>query len=435
MPRPSTALGMFVLTSMALFSSSTQALEPSKSQDWPQWRGPNRDNISRFTGISTDWNANPPVLDWKLDGMGDGYGSVSIVGDRLYTTGNVGNSQCVIAVDLKKHEVAWTAPLTDSIPQHDYKGSRSTPTVDGDHVYAITSNGQISCVKTADGTVVWKKVFKTEWNGRMMSGWGNSESPLVDGDRVLFTPGSPEAMIVCLNKLTGDEIWRANVPDAGDQGKPGAGYSSIAISEGAGVKQYVQLIGRGLIGVQASDGKLLWRYNRIATGVAGIPTPIVSGDYVFGSTGYGDGGSGLVKLVRKDDGVDAQEIYYRSAKELQNQHGGMVLIGDYLYFGNKHGNGFPVCVEMLSGNIKWGGEIRGPGSGSAAITAVDGHVVFRYQSGEVALIETNPNEYKLKGSFKPEVKIGESWAHPVVCNGKLYLREQNTLMCYNLTAK
>ena len=197
----------------------------------------------------------------------------------------------------------------------------------------------------------------------------------------------------------------------------------------------MQLIGRGLIGIRASDGKHLWSYNRIATGVAAIPTPIAFGDYVFGSTGYGDGGSGLVKLVKNGDGVDAEEKYYHPAKDLQNHMGGMVLYGDHVYFGNGHGNGFPVCIDALSGDITWGGKMRGPGNGSAAITFVDGHLIFRYQSGEVALIEATPTEYKLKGSFKPVVQIRESWSQPVVCNGKLYLREQGTLMCYNLTAK
>jgi outer membrane protein assembly factor BamB len=435
MPRPLATSGLFLLSAMMLFSAATTAAEPNSREDWPQWRGPNRDNISQTKGIATDWAKTPPALAWKLDGVGAGYASVSVVGDRLYTTGNIENSQAVIAVDLKTHSIAWTSPLTDFMPKHGYEGSRCTPTISGDNLYAIGSNGQISCLKVADGSLVWKKVFETEWKGRMMSGWGYSESPVVDGDHVLCTPGSAEAMIVCLNKSNGKEIWRSAVPDTGKQGSPGAGYSVMAISQGGGVKQYVQLIGRGLIGVRASDGKHLWSYNRIANGVADIPTPIVSGDYVFGSTGYDDGGSALLKLKRDGDGVEAIEQYYRSSKQLQNHHGGMVLIGDHLYFGMGHNNGFPVCIDLLSGDMKWGGRIRGEGSGSAAITAVDGHVIFRYQSGEVALIEANPTEYKLKGSFKPVFQERESWAHPVVCRGKLYLREQNTLMCYDLMPK
>ena len=434
MPRLSVVFGVLVLTACSMISSPVGAAELKSSQDWPQWRGPNGDNISQFKGIATDWEAKPPALLWKLDGMGQGFASVSVVGDRLYTTGNVGNSQALIAVDLKSQNVAWTSPLTDSVPKHGYDGSRCTPSVDGDRLYAVTSNGQISCVNVADGSVIWKKVFETEWKGKMMSGWGYSESPLVDGEYVLCTPGNAEAMIVCLNKMTGKEVWKSAVPDQGNAGSPGAGYSAMVISNGAGVKQYVQLIGRGLIGVRASDGKHLWSYNRIANGVADIPTPIVKGDYVFGSTGYNEGGSALLKLTRNGDGVGAVEQYYRG-KELQNHHGGLILIGDHLYFGQGHDNGFPTCIDLISGDIKWGGKIRGPGTGSAATTAVDGHLIFRYQNGQVALIEATPSEYKLKGSFMPVFQQGNSWAHPVVVAGKLYLREQNTLMCYDLTAK
>lgn len=433
MPRLLSIFGIFAV--LTLVPLVTWGADPKSGEDWPQWRGPQRDNISKTKGIANDWQAKPPSLDWRLDGMGAGYASVSIAGDRLYTTGNVGNAQAVVAVDLKSHSVAWTTPVTDSSPKHGYEGSRCTPTIDGDRLYVISSNGQLSCLKVSDGSVIWTKVFEKEWKGRMMSGWGYSESPLIDGDRVLCTPGSAEAMIVSLDKMTGDEVWRSAVADAGDKGRPGAGYSVMAISEGAGVKQYVQLIGRGLIGVRASDGKHLWSYNKIANQTADIPTPIIAGDYVFGSSGYNDGGSALLKLKKEGDGVEAVEQYYRSSKELQNHHGGMVLIGDHLYFGHGHNNGFPICVDLISGDVKWGGQIRGVGNGSAAITAADGHVIFRYQSGELALVEATPTEYKLKGSFKPEFQQRESWAQPVVCGGKLFLREQNTLMCYNLLAQ
>ncbi|OYW13885.1 MAG: polyvinylalcohol dehydrogenase, partial [Planctomycetales bacterium 12-60-4] len=221
------------------------AAEPSS--DWPQWRGPLRDNLSSFKGLSTDWAAQPPALLWKVTGLGAGYASVSIADGRLYTTGNRDGAQQLIAIDLNSQEVAWTTPLTEKSPSHGYEGSRCTPTIDGDKAYVVTSNGTIACVSTADGRIVWQKPFK-DWGGRMMSGWGFSESPLVDGDTVLCTPGSADAMIVCLDKVTGAEIWKSAVPDFGTAGKQGAGYSSIIISEAAGVKQYVQLVGRGVIG-------------------------------------------------------------------------------------------------------------------------------------------------------------------------------------------
>lgn len=407
------------------------AVEPSTSKDWPQWRGPNRDNKSSQTNLLKDWDASPPQLDWKMEGLGGGFASVSIVGDRLYTTGNLEDGQHVIAVDLKKHSIVWKQKLTDKAPQHGYEGSRCTPTVDGDRLYAVASDGQIACLNAADGKIVWQKRFDKEWGGKMMSGWGFSESPLVDGDRVICTPGGDDAMMVALDKKTGKEVWKSKLTD---QGRAGAGYSSIVISEGAGVKQYVTLVGKGVIGVRASDGKHLWTYGHVANGTANIPTPIAVGDYVFGSSGYGDGGSGLVKLTKDGDGVKAEEIWYKPSGELQNHHGGMVLVGDQVYFGHGSNNGFPVCFDLGTGEMHWKGNSRNLGGGSAAITYADGHLIFRYDSGDVALIEADPKEFKAKGKFLPEVVQKPSWAQPVICQGKLFLREQNTLMCYNVTA-
>lgn len=413
-----------------VFLQASFVAQPIWAEDWPQWQGPNRDNRSASTGLLTDWEKTPPKLEWKVEGLGDGYSSVSIVGDQLFTTGNLQDGQYVFAVDLKSHSLAWKQKLTKQAPQHGYEGARCTPTYDDGRLYVVTSDGQISCVNADGGKILWQKEFAKEWNGKMMSGWGFSESPLIDGNRVLCTPGGDRAMLVALDKFTGDEIGRAIAP-----GLNGAGYSSIVISEAAGVKQYVTFVGGGVIGVRASDGVLLWSYDKISNPTANIPTPLPVGDYIFASSGYGAGGSCLLKLVKDGDDVKAEEIWYTNAKQLQNHHGGVILDGDYLYFGHGHNNGFPVCVELATGKIQWGGKTRGPGSGSAAVTYADGHVIFRYQSGEVALVEANPKDYKLKGVFKPEVVIREAWAHPVVCRGKLFLREQGTLMCYNLSAK
>ena len=241
-------------------------------------------------------------------------------------------------------------------------------------------------------------------------------------------------MIVALDKLTGKDVWRAKVQESalGPKGKSGAAYSSIVVSHAAGVKQYVQLVGRGVIGIRASDGKFLWGYNGVANGTANIPTPIVSGDYVFCSTGY-QTGSALLKLTKDGDGVKAEEKYFLDATKLQNHHGGMILKDGYIYCGHKHNNGFPICVEMETGKTVWGGEERGAGTGSAAVTYADGNLIFRYQSGEVALIEATPSGYKLKGSFKPAyISKNPCWAHPVVVGGRLFLREQEKLMCYDV---
>jgi outer membrane protein assembly factor BamB len=263
------------------------------------------------------------------------------------------------------------------------------------------------------------------FNGKMMSVWGFSESPLVDGDRLMVTPGSDEAAIVALDKKTGKEIWRSAIKD----GK-GAGYASLVVSQGAGVKQYVTLLGRGLVSVAADDGRLLWTYDKVANGTANIPTPIVRGDYVFASTGY-QTGSVLVQLKKNGaKGVDAEEVYFLPHKVLQNHHGGMVLVGDYLYGGHGHNEGSPICVNFLTGKVAWR-QRRGPGDGSAAVSYADGHLYFRYQNGSVALIEATPEEYRLKGNFNiPDVQ-DPSWPHPVIAGAKLFLREQDRLYAYD----
>jgi len=415
----------------ALLLGSLIPASQSAAGDWPQWRGSQRDGIATGETIRTDWKAAPPKLLWTKDGMGRGYASLAIVGGRLYTTGNRTNAQSVICADAATGDVLWATPISDSNPGHSYPGSRCTPTIDGERLYAVGSDGRIACLNAADGSVVWNRKF-SDWNGKMMSGWGFSESPLVDGDRVLCTPGGREAMIVCLNKLTGEELWRSEVPKIGEGGKDGAGYSSIVVSHGAGVKQYVTTVGRGLIGVRAEDGKFLWGYNRVANGTANIPTPLVSGDFVFASTGYGTG-SALVKLRPSTDGVQAEEQYFLGGDEFQNHHGGMILLGGHVYAGHQHGQGFPICVEMESGKIVWGGKLRPEvGKGSAAITCVDGKLIFRYQDGYVVLVEATPVSYNVLGSFKPDYQEDKSWSHPVVVGGKLYLREQDKLMCYDV---
>jgi len=416
---------------MSLCGSSFS--EEAKTANWPQWRGPGRDAVSPDTGLLQSWEAAKPRLLWMAEGLGKGFASVSVADGVVYSTGNSDGAQVVVAVNAADGKIKWSTPITEETPKHGYEGSRSTPAIDGDRCYVVASSGAIVCLDTADGKVVWRKEFKSQWQGRMMSGWGFAESPLVDGDLVLCTPGGKDATIVALKKLTGEQVWAAAVPEfEGAASRSGAAYSSIVISNACGVKQYVQLLGSGVVGVRASDGKFLWGYGGVANRTANIPTAIVDGDHVFASTGYG-AGAALLKLSASDDGVDAEEVYFLNGKTFQNHHGGMVQVGDYIYCGHGHNNGFPACLNWKTGKLAWGGDIRGIGKGSAAVVYADGNVMFRYQSGEVALIEANPKEYVLKGSFMPEYQESRSWSHPVVINGKLYLREQNKLMCYDAT--
>jgi outer membrane protein assembly factor BamB len=188
-----------------------------------------------------------------------------------------------------------------------------------------------------------------------------------------------------------------------------------------------------VIGVAANDGTPLWGYNRIANHVANIPTPIVHDDYVFASTGYG-AGSALLRLEQTSTGVKVNEVYFRPGNKMQNHHGGLVFVDGHIYLGNGHDNGLPMCVELLTGKVKWG-PVRGPGSNSAAVLYADGHLYFRYQNAVMALIEATPEAYRLKASFKLPSHLDNSWPHPVIANGRLYLRDQDVLMCYDLRAK
>jgi outer membrane protein assembly factor BamB len=430
--RPTTAR----LTLAVALLSAVLAVQPastqSTSKDWPGWRGPARDGISHETGLLQQWTEEGPPLAWKVTGLGLGFSSVSIVGNRIFTMGDRGENQYVVALDRSNGKELWSAQVGPAW-EDEMGGPRGTPTVDGDRVYAIGTEGDLVCLDIATGKLRWKKSAAKDFGGRMMSDWKYTESPLIDGDKLIFTPGSLGNTLVALDKNTGATLWTTVVARIGEKGSNGAGYSSAVVSEGGGVHQYVQLIGRGLIGVRATDGKLLWSYNRIANDVANISTPVVRGDYVFGSTAYG-AGSALLKLHATADGVAADEVYFLDAKTFQNHHGGFVLVGDYLYAGHGHSMGLPICIEFLTGKVKWGGNARNAGTGSAAVAYADGRLYFRYQDGLMMLIEATPDGYREKGWFKiPNVRH-PSWSHPVILGGRLYLREQDTLYSYDIRA-
>lgn len=414
----------------AVIAALLATLAPASAADWPGWRGPNRDASSLETGLLQQWGPGGPPLAWKAAGIGSGFAGVAVAGERLYTMGDKDGSQHVFALKREGGAVLWATrvgpPLVDS-----RGGARATPVVDGDRVYAIGTGGDLVCLDAATGRVVWSKSLERDYGGQMMSRWMWSESPLVDGERLVFTPGARDAALVAVDKATGRDVWRARIPDLGPAGKDGAGYSSIVVSNGAGVKQYVQLLGRGLVGVRASDGQFLWGYNRVANGVANISTPLTRGNWVFASTGY-QTGSALLELQRSGDGVAARELYFLDAKTLQSHHGGLVLVGNHVYAGHGHNKGFPICVDFITGKVAWGGDTRNAGTGSAAVMYADGRLYFRYENGVVLLIEASPGGYVEKGSFTiPDVR-DPSWAHLAIADGRLYVREQDNLYCYDI---
>jgi outer membrane protein assembly factor BamB len=394
------------------------------SGSWPSWRGAHRDAVSSESGLLDSWPSAGPPLKWQAAGLGSGYSSVAIDSGRIFTMGRVGDGCYVLALNFANGRRLWASRCGTGNPN-------STPTVDGDRVYALAQEGTLVCLNISDGKLLWSKNLVSDFGGHMMSGWGFSESPLVDGDWLLCTPGVKDCLIVALDKKTGKTIWRAQTPtNLGPNGADGAGYSSIVISQGGELKQYVQVVGRGVVSVRADDGKFLWNYNRVANATANIPTPLVKDDYVFASNGYG-AGAALLQLAKSADGIGVKEVYFLDGGKLQNHHGGMVLVGDYVYCGKGHNSGFPVCLELKTGKFAWEGG-RGPGQGSAAVIEADGNVYFRYQNGVMALIEANPKKYVLKGTFHTATKNGEGWAHPVIVDKQLFLRDQDALLCYDV---
>lgn len=396
--------------------------------DWPTFRGADRTGVASDTGLLKKWPEAGPKLIWEAKGAGRGYASTAIADGKLYTFGDglstaSDKDEYLTCFDLKTGEQLWKSKTGEPWKggQPDWQSSRSTPSVDGDRVYVTTPFGSLICCQTSDGKQLWKKDLKKEFGGSTDI-WGYSESPLVDGDVVVCTPGNTKATMVALNKKTGEVAWTCV-----RENDLGAGHASIIVTKIGGTKIYVNTTQSGALGVRANDGKLLWSYAMPKT-TSVIPTCIAKGDLVFVVAGYGRGGA-LIKQVAKDDGVEVEEIYgYKPP--LANKHGGVVLVGDYLY-GDSDDKGAPYCADLMTGEVKW--KERGPGKNSAAVAAADGCLYYHFADGTVALLEASPEGAKVLSSFKaPGSGERPSWAHPVINDGKLYLREGDSILCYDL---
>jgi outer membrane protein assembly factor BamB len=393
--------------------------------DWPQWRGPQRNGMSTETGLLKAWPKKGPKLLWQVKDVGHGYSTPAVVGDRLYLLGNEGmDNEFVQALRVQDGKPIWTRQLGKVGPNFgpQYPGARSTPTVDGERLYALGSDGDLACLETATGKVLWHKNLRTDFGGKP-GRWAYAESPLVDGDAVVCTPGGKEATLLALDKKTGHVRWKSAIP-----GNEQAAYASIIIVEAGGIKQYVQFLGKGVVGVDARTGKFLWRYDQTARGSpANIPTPLARDGSIYSSTGRG--GGGLIKLIAKSHKVRAEEVYARA--KLPTSIGGVVLVGGYLY---GTGNQGLMCVEFATGKVKW--QARGIGPGS--VCYADGCLYVHGENGQAALVEATPTAYAEKGRFlppdSPERGSSRAWAYPVVANSRLYLRDLGTLWCYDIQA-
>lgn len=405
----------------------TRKKSESSSQDraslqWTQFRGPGRANISSERGLRKDWG-QPPKLLWTARGLGEGYSSVSISGNLLFTMGTKANEEVVIAVDINTGEIVWLQSNGSVFSNNQGNGPRSTPTVDGEFLYALGANGDLSRMTARDGNVEWTQNILQGFGARNIV-WGISESPLIDGEKLICSPGGQGATMVAINKKDGRVIWKAAAP-----GNPKAAYSSAIMVSVGGIKQYVNFTHDGVMGVDAQTGTPLWGNNRAANKTANCSAPIffAGNNSIFYASGYGTGGA-LLRLTAAQNRVSAKLGYF--TQDMKNHHGGMVEVDGFLY--GSSDPGVLTCINLTSGQTVW--QNRSVGKG--ALTCADGHIYMRSEKGPVALVEINPKAYVEKGKFDQPQRSGKpAWAHPVVADGKLFLRDQDILLCYDVRGK
>jgi outer membrane protein assembly factor BamB len=410
---------------------------PLLAADWPQWRGPNRDGVSTETGLLKEWPKEGPKLAWKANLGGVGYGSPAVVGSKLFINAaeddKGGKKEFTICLDTKTGEQAWKTELPAGAGGYSTgwgSGPRSSPTVDGDAVYVLGARGDLVRLKTSDGSKVWSVNLSKDFGGNI-PGWGYCESVLIDGDNLICTPGGKKGTLLALKKSDGSLVWQST-----DLTDP-AGYASIIAADIEGVRQYITQTNVAAVGVRAKDGKLLWRHAELKRSTAVIPTPVVHNGMAFFTAGYG-AGCELFKLSSKD-GITTAEKVYTQNKLMQNHHGGVVRVGDYLY-GYSDNGGRWICLEYKDDATDpvWQNKTLEKGS----LIVADGHMYCYGQGkGVCALVEVSTKSWKETGRFeipeksKFERRGGAIWTHPVVANGKLYLRDHELLFCFDIAAK
>jgi outer membrane protein assembly factor BamB len=423
------SIAVLCLCASTLAVSSSANVSTSTS-DWPQWRGPKRDGISLETGLLKQWPTEGPKLLWQVNNIGDGYSTPAVVGKRIYLMSNRGmDNEFVQALSTQDGKVLWTTRVGNvgnPNMEPSYPKARSTPTVDGGFLYALGSDGDLACLDAKSGKIRWQKNIRKEFGGEPGE-WAYAESPLVDGDVVVVTPGGAQATMVALNKKTGALIWKSAIP-----GGDAAGYASAIMFQGGGRKQYVQCLSTGMVGVDAGTGQFLWRNKEVAKGPAQYFTPVVSNDQVYG----GALGVGGVLVRAKSDGSGVAEQVYLT-RGLPNGIGGAVVIGENIY-GTEVGATL-VAADLKTGKIKWSSK----SVGWASVAYADGLLYLHGVEGEIALVEASPDGYREKGRFTPPAQpkkkqVGpfpeKAFAYPVIANGRLYIRDLETLWAYDIKA-
>ena len=381
--------------------------------DWPQWRGPQRDGISHETGLLDAWPAGGPQQVWKTQGLGQGYSAFAITHGRLFTQGQRGDRQFVLALDAATGRKLWETPTGPAFPQDKGGGLRGTPTVDGDRVFALAAEGTLVSLDAKTGNVLWSMNIVEKFGGRVPN-WGSSESPLVDGNNLIVTPGGPGAGVVALDKKTGTPVWKS-------QSDPAA-YSSAIAAEVGGIRQIIVFTGAGVLGLRSTDGTLLWNYKKVANRTANIATPIFHNGLLFVSSAYGTG-CALLKLTAEGRTVKASEVYFSTA--MMNHYSTSVIVDGTVY---GFSNAILTAMNVETGQVAW----RDRSVGKGSVTYADGMLYLLSEDGVLGLAEATPAGYKEKSRFQISRGSFPTWVSPVISGGRLYLREQDNLYCYDI---
>lgn len=408
-----------LLFSSEELTSQKPGLLPTQPFDWPQWRGPERNGKSRETGFLRSWPKDGPRLVWKASGAGRGYSGPSISRGRLITMGNLGNEkeekEYVICYDVTTGQRLWSVVNGPAYRNSYGDGPRCTPTIDGDLVYALGASGDLACLRLSDGSTVWRKNILKEFDSYNI-GWGISESPLVVGEWVIVTPGGNKATMVALDKRNGQTIWTSKDPN--QKGREAPGYASPIFFRVGNLEQVATFTDRGAYACRLRDGQFLWRYNKVANSTANIATPIFHDNHIFYSSDYGTG----CALLRLTPEGRAEEVYFN--KNFKNHHGGYVLVDGYIY---GYDSSVLTCLKWETGEVMWKNRSVGKGS----LVYADGLLFVLSETGVVGLVEATPAGYRELARFNLPQRSGRpTWPHPVLANGRLYIRDQDTIFCF-----
>jgi outer membrane protein assembly factor BamB len=404
-----------ILLSAAAVLSLPAVVSNRMLEDWPQWRGPNRDGHSPETGLLKSWPAGGPPQAWRATGAGEGYSSFAVANGRLYTLGARGGREHVMAFDAASGKRLWEAAHGNRFENDRGGGPRGTPTVDGNIVYAFGASGDLSALDAASGKINWTVNVLSKFGGSNIN-WGLSESPLVLADRILVNAGGP---IVALKKTDGSQIWKSNASEP-------AGYSSAVLHEAGGIREAIFFTHTRVVGVDVNSGKQLWSYDRVANNVANIATPIVRENKVFVSSDYGTG-CALLELTAGRGGIQAREVYFN--RDMRNHHASSVLVGDHLY---GFSGAILTAMQFDTGAVAW----RDRSVGKGSLVFADQRLYLYGEDGTVGLAEARPDAYREHGRFRlTGTSNRPQWSHPVVSGGKLFLRDQDVIYAYDIRAK